>query len=119
MTRTLQLPLPSIPVIDPRSGLMTKPWRDFFAVLLEDRAGGYDGTIIEAGSGIAVADGRTVSIDPADAVAWSGQQSWRPAASVTPTTNGEVVMQLTSNTSLTFKAKGSDGTVRSGSVTLS
>lgn len=42
-----------------------------------------------------------------------------PAASVTPTVNGEVTFQLTSNTQLTFKVKGSDGVVRSASVTLS
>jgi hypothetical protein len=41
-----------------------------------------------------------------------------PGPSVTPLSNGEVTFQLTSNTQLTFKAKGSDGTVRSGSVTL-
>jgi len=41
-----------------------------------------------------------------------------PGASVTPVNNGEVTFQLTSNTSLTFKAKGSDGTVRSGSISL-
>ncbi|UYE95744.1 hypothetical protein HAAEEKHM_00024 [Sinorhizobium phage AP-16-3] len=41
-----------------------------------------------------------------------------PPASVTPTVNGEMTIQLTSNTSLTFKVKGSDGVVRSGSVTL-
>ena len=42
-----------------------------------------------------------------------------PAASVTPTTNGELAIQATSDTSLTFKLKGTDGTVRSGSITLS
>lgn len=41
-----------------------------------------------------------------------------PAASATPTSNGDLVIQATSNTSLTFKYKGSDGTVRSGSITL-
>jgi hypothetical protein len=41
-----------------------------------------------------------------------------PGASVTPALNGEVTVQLTSNTQLTFKAKGSDGVVRSGSLTL-
>ncbi len=44
---------------------------------------------------------------------------FRPAASVTPAANGDLVIQATSNTSLTFKYKGSDGTVRSGSITLS
>jgi hypothetical protein len=41
-----------------------------------------------------------------------------PAASVTPINNGELVVQATSNTTLTFKLKGSDGTVRSGAITL-
>lgn len=41
-----------------------------------------------------------------------------PGASVTPANNGDVTMQLTSNTQLTFKAKGSDGVVRSASLTL-
>lgn len=41
-----------------------------------------------------------------------------PASSATPANNGDLVIQATSNTSLTFKLKGSDGTVRSGSVTL-
>lgn len=42
-----------------------------------------------------------------------------PGASVTPALNGDLVMEATSNTSLTFKFKGSDGTVRSASLTLS
>ena len=41
-----------------------------------------------------------------------------PAASVTPTNNGDLMVQLTSNTQLTFKVKGSDGTVRSANLTL-
>jgi hypothetical protein len=43
----------------------------------------------------------------------------RPAASITPAANGDVTFELTNNTTLTIKAKGSDGTVRSGTVTLS
>lgn len=50
---------------------------------------------------------------------WFGNISLFPASSVTPTINGEVTFQLTSNTQLTVKAKGSDGTVRSGNITLS
>jgi hypothetical protein len=42
----------------------------------------------------------------------------RPPASVTPTNNGDLVVQATSNTQLTFKFKGSDGVVRSGNLTL-
>lgn len=42
-----------------------------------------------------------------------------PPASVTPVNNGELTFEATSNTQLTFKLKGSDGTVRSGTLTLS
>ena len=48
----------------------------------------------------------------------AGGLALHPGASVTPTSNGDLVIQATSNTSLTFKYKGSDGTVRSGSITL-
>lgn len=43
----------------------------------------------------------------------------RPASSVTPSGIGELVIEATSNTTLRFKYKGSDGTVRSASLTLS
>lgn len=42
-----------------------------------------------------------------------------PPASVTPPNNGNVMFELTNNTTLTFKVKGLDGVVRSGTVTLS
>lgn len=42
-----------------------------------------------------------------------------PPASVVPTVNGEVMFQLTSDTQLTIKVKGSDGVVRSANITLS
>ncbi len=42
-----------------------------------------------------------------------------PGTSVTPVSNGDVVIEATNNTTLTFKLKGTDGTVRSGTVTLS
>jgi hypothetical protein len=42
-----------------------------------------------------------------------------PLASATPANNGDMLVQATSNTSLTFKLKGTDGTVRSASLTLS
>lgn len=43
----------------------------------------------------------------------------QPLASVTPSSNGELVFEATSNTTITVKYKGSDGTVRSGTITLS
>jgi hypothetical protein len=42
-----------------------------------------------------------------------------PSASVTPAVNGELSIEATSNTSVTIKLKGSDGTVRSVALTLS
>jgi hypothetical protein len=42
----------------------------------------------------------------------------RPSASLTPPNNGDLRIEATSNTTLTFKYKGSDGTVRSGTITL-
>ena len=42
-----------------------------------------------------------------------------PSASITPTVNGELTFEATSNTSLTIKFKGSDGTVRTNVLTLS
>lgn len=43
----------------------------------------------------------------------------KPQASAVPQEVGDLVIQATSNTSLTFKLKGTDGTVRTGSITLS
>lgn len=42
-----------------------------------------------------------------------------PGTSVTPATNGELVFEATSNTSVTVKLKGTDGTVRTAVLTLS
>lgn len=45
--------------------------------------------------------------------------TWRPPASYTPASNGDLTVEATSNTSLTFRLKGTDGTVRSAALTLS
>ena len=42
-----------------------------------------------------------------------------PGSSVDPQNNGDIVVEATNDTTLTFKLKGSDGTVRAGTVTLS
>ena len=49
----------------------------------------------------------------------NGPIGFTPGTSVTPIDNGDVVFELTNNTTLTVRAKGSDGTVRSGTITLS
>jgi len=43
----------------------------------------------------------------------------KPAPTATPANNGEMTFELTSNTQLRIRVKGSDGTVRSASLTLS
>lgn len=48
----------------------------------------------------------------------NGAFGFTPGSSVTPVDNGDVVFELTANTTLTAKAKGSDGTVRSVALTL-
>lgn len=42
-----------------------------------------------------------------------------PSSSLTPADNGDLVFEATDDTTLTFKLKGSDGVIRSGSVALS
>jgi hypothetical protein len=42
----------------------------------------------------------------------------KPQASAVPANNGEMMFELTSNTSLTIRVKGNDGTVRSAVITL-
>jgi len=41
-----------------------------------------------------------------------------PAASVTLATNGDLAFEATSNTTLTIRYRGSDGTTRSAAITL-
>lgn len=48
----------------------------------------------------------------------NGTFGFTPGSSVTPIDNGDVVIEATNNTTLTFKLKGSDGTVRSGTIAL-
>lgn len=59
------------------------------------------------------------STDPGYLFHIAGALGFAPGSSVTPTNNGDVVFELTNNTTLTIKAKGSDGIVRSGIILLS
>jgi hypothetical protein len=58
------------------------------------------------------ANGKTVKITN------NGTFVQQPLASVIPASNGDFVVEATSNTSLTLRLKGSDGVVRSVSLTL-
>ena len=48
----------------------------------------------------------------------NGTFGFTPGSSVTPVDNGDIVFEATSNTTFTVKLKGSDGVVRSGTITL-
>jgi hypothetical protein len=49
---------------------------------------------------------------------WFGNLSLFPAASVSPTVNGELTFQLTADNELALKVQGSDGTDRTGTVPM-
>lgn len=55
--------------------------------------------------------GRMAFQDPASVVL-------EPPASANPVRNGDMVFQLTNNTTLVIKVRGSDGTIRSTTLTL-
>lgn len=59
-----------------------------------------------------------VSAPQAAALATKAGTVLVPAASATPANNGDLVFERTSNTNLTIKMKGTDGTVRSVVLTL-
>lgn len=64
-----------------------------------------------------------LSLGKTSAPSWpldvAGNVALLPDSSATPLVNGQMVFELTSNTQLKIKVKGSDGTVRSASLTLS
>jgi hypothetical protein len=71
----------------------------------------------------------TYNPDTYGAAAWVATASGTPGTfgtipvfgltSATPQRNGDLVVECTNNTTVTLKYKGSDGTVRSGTITLS
>ena len=66
-------------------------------------------------------DGKRVGIDevaPDYNLDVNGTFGFTPGSSVTPIDNGDIVFEATSNTTFTVKLKGSDGVVRSGTITL-
>jgi hypothetical protein len=65
------------------------------------------------GSGISVTNG-----DGSITIAATGGGSLTPGATVSPANNGDFVFEFTNDTTLTVKAKGSDGVVRSGTIAL-
>jgi hypothetical protein len=74
-----------------------------------------------AAGGLAITGGN-IGIDEASPdykLDVNGAIGFTPGSSVTPVDDGDVVFELTSNTTLTIKAKGTDHVVRSATITLS
>jgi len=69
--------------------------------------------------GYDAANYQSFTVDASGIMTLSGPLVLSPAASATPTVNNKLTIERTSNTQLTFRLKGSDGTVRSASLTLS
>ena len=61
--------------------------------------------------------GGTLTLTGGDLVT-GGNLTIKPSASITPSVNGTLTFEATSNTSLTIKFKGSDGVVRTTTLTL-
>lgn len=79
-------------------------------------ANDYDSRILASGGAAGAGQGGLSFI--AAQLSLQGNTIITPSASVTPATNGDMVFELTSNTQLKIKVKGSDSVVRSVSLTL-
>lgn len=60
----------------------------------------------------------TIAVRSTNGDVFVGAVYSKPVGTQTPATNGELVFELTNNTTITVKAKGSDGVVRSATLTL-
>ena len=87
-----------------------------FGFLASDDAG--NGTF-ELKTRVADTLSKRLEIDSNGHTELSGGLTWAPRTSVTPLSNGDLTVEATNDTTLTFKYKGSDGTVRTGTITLS
>jgi len=74
--------------------------------------------MIDAGAGTVPAGNWNMYSDSTRPNYFKGPFTWVPLTSATPANNGDMTFELTSNTSLKIKVKGSDGTVRSVTLTL-
>ncbi len=61
----------------------------------------------------------TCNARPAKVMVDTSLALFKPGSTVDPTSNGDLVIEATSNTSITVKYKGSDGVVRTTPLTLS
>lgn len=74
---------------------------------------------LEVGGNFIATSGSFAGITVNGPTVLNGTLSFVPAFSATPSSNGRVIFEATSNTQLTVKYKGLDGVVRSNILTLS
>ncbi len=74
--------------------------------------------MVDAGAGTVPAGNWNAYFDSTRPNYSKGPWTWIPLTSATPANNGDMTFELTSNTQLKIKVKGSDGTVRAVSLTL-
>lgn len=87
-----------------------------FRFLASDDAGN---STFELKTRVANTLGTRIRVDTNGHVDIGSGLTWTPRTTVTPLANGELTVEATNDTTLTFKYKGSDGTVRTGTLTLS
>lgn len=75
------------------------------------------GLYIQGGTGVPYDFG--IKVDDASPVYFGGSCTIKPPSSITPVNNGDLTFEATSNTSMRIRYKGSDGVVRSATLTLS
>jgi hypothetical protein len=73
---------------------------------------------VKGGTGPTAGFVGVLDTDPNFTLDVNGNFGCKPAATVTPVDNGHLVIEATSNTSVTLKLKGTDGIVRSVVLTL-
>lgn len=70
-------------------------------------------------SGHTIVDNRDIKEAMQDLETGLDEMKFHPQSSIDPGFNGDLVVEATSNTTLTFKYRGSDGVTRAGTITLS
>ena len=95
-----------------------KSQQSYGGVIYPNYTGGLGGSLSLRSLNANVPSTNGLEIDYNGDTITTGNLRQYPAATVTPTVNGQLVVEKTSNTTLTFYLKGSDGIVRKAALAL-
>ncbi len=109
------------------SGLFASTSADGGNTLVAQKSGTGAGTVawlINGGVGDAIlvtdlSSNTKFKVDSLGSIFGAADLAWHPSASAAPANNGDLAVSVPNNTSLVFKYKGSDSTVRTATLTLS